>query len=60
MAVTYRVPGAVLSEREHRVPLDHARAAGPSITVFTREVAAPDGADRPYLCLLYTSPSPRD
>ena len=49
MAVTYRVPGAVLTEREHRVPLDHAASDGPSITVFTREVAAPDGGDRPRL-----------
>ena len=56
MAVTYRVPGAVLTEREHRVPLDHAAPDGPSITVFTREVAAPDGADRPYLVFLQGGP----
>ena len=42
-----RIAGAVLTEREHRVPLDHARPDGPSITVFTREVAAPDGARPP-------------
>ena len=29
MAVTYRVPGAVLTEREHGVPLDHAPPGGP-------------------------------
>src|SRR6185436_11592115 len=46
---TYKVPGAVLTERDHVVPLDHANANGPTITVFTREVAAPDGLDRPYL-----------
>ena len=45
-AVTYRVPGAILTEREHTVPLDHASPDGPTITVFTREVAAPDG-ERP-------------
>ena len=45
--LTYRAPGAVFTEREHTVPLDHADTAGPSITVFTREVAAPDGLDRP-------------
>ncbi|HET7828507.1 MAG TPA: alpha/beta fold hydrolase [Candidatus Limnocylindrales bacterium] len=56
MATTYRVPGAVLSEREHRVPLDHARPEGPSISVFTREVAAPDGLDRPYLVFLQGGP----
>jgi pimeloyl-ACP methyl ester carboxylesterase len=53
---TYRVPGAVLTEREHTVPLDHARPDGPSITVFTREVADPDGLDRPYLLYLQGGP----
>ena len=56
MAVSYRDPGAVLTEREHRVPLDHAAPDGDSITVFTREVAAPDGADRPYLVFLQGGP----
>jgi pimeloyl-ACP methyl ester carboxylesterase len=56
MAVTYRVPGAILTEREHTVPLDHARADGPKITVFTREVAAPGGEDRPYLLFLQGGP----
>ena len=52
MSTTYRVPGAVLTEREHSIPLDHGRPDGPRITVFTREVAAPDGAKRPYLLFL--------
>ena len=52
----YRVPGATLIEREHFVPLDHAAPEGPQITVFTREVAAPDGADRPYLVFLQGGP----
>lgn len=56
MATTYRVPGAVLTEREHRVPLDHAAPGGAQITVFTREVAAPDGLDRPYLLFLQGGP----
>jgi pimeloyl-ACP methyl ester carboxylesterase len=56
MTATYRVPGAVLTEREHTVPLDHARPDGPSITVFTREVADPDGLDRPYLVFLQGGP----
>jgi pimeloyl-ACP methyl ester carboxylesterase len=55
-ARTYRVPGAVLTEREDPVPLDHARPDGPQITVFTREVAAPDGGDRPYLLFLQGGP----
>jgi pimeloyl-ACP methyl ester carboxylesterase len=53
---SYRVPGAILTEREHAVPLDHARPDGPQITVFTREVAAPDGTDRPYLVFLQGGP----
>ena len=56
MDATYHVPGAVLTEREHQVPLDHARPDGPSITVFTREVADPDGLDRPYLLFLQGGP----
>ena len=55
-AKTYRVPGAVLTEREHAVPLDHARPDGPRITVYTRELAAPDGPDRPYLVFLQGGP----
>ena len=47
--VTYTVPGAVLIEREHTVPLDHAKPDGQKLTVFSRELAAPDGRDRPYL-----------
>jgi len=56
VATTIRVPGAILTEREHRVPLDHARPDGPTISVFTREVADPDGADRPYLVFLQGGP----
>ena len=56
MTFINHVPGAVLTEREHRVPLDHARPDGPSITVFTREVAATDGTDRPYLVFLQGGP----
>lgn len=56
MEVTYRVPGATFVEREHVVPLDHADPAGPAITVFTREVAAPDGGERPYLVFLQGGP----
>jgi pimeloyl-ACP methyl ester carboxylesterase len=52
----YQVPGAIFTEREHTVPLDHAQPNGPTITVFTREVAAPDGGDRPYLVFLQGGP----
>jgi pimeloyl-ACP methyl ester carboxylesterase len=53
---TFRAPGAVFTERQHTVPLDHGDPAGPTITVFTREVAAPDGLDRPYLVFLQGGP----
>jgi len=56
MSRTFRVPGAILTEREHTVPLDHAMPDGEEITVFTREVAAPDGQDRPYLVFLQGGP----
>jgi len=56
LSATYRVPGAILTEREHLVPLDHAHPDAVRITVFTRELAAPDGADRPYLVFLQGGP----
>jgi pimeloyl-ACP methyl ester carboxylesterase len=56
MAVIYHVPGAVLTERAHSVPLDHAKPDGEKITLFTRELAAPDGLDRPYLLFLQGGP----
>jgi pimeloyl-ACP methyl ester carboxylesterase len=56
MTVTYRVPGAILIEREHTAPLDHDSLGGRTITVFTREVAAPDAGDRPYLLFLQGGP----
>jgi pimeloyl-ACP methyl ester carboxylesterase len=56
MTATYRVPGAILTEREHSVPLDHASPEGETISVFTREVAAPGGEERPYLVFLQGGP----
>src|SRR5262245_42254607 len=56
MTVTYRVPGAILTEREHIVPLCHGAPDGRMLTVFTREVCAPDGAGRPYLVFLQGGP----
>jgi pimeloyl-ACP methyl ester carboxylesterase len=56
MSVTHNVPGAVLTEREHIVPLRHGSSDPRTITVFTRELAAPDGRDRPYLVFLQGGP----
>ncbi len=48
-SATHTIPGLVLTEREFSVPLDHARRGGASIGVFAREIADPDGQDRPFL-----------
>ena len=56
MALTVRTPGLVLAEHEIEVPLDHDDPAGPTLTVFAREVADPDGLDRPYLVFLQGGP----
>jgi pimeloyl-ACP methyl ester carboxylesterase len=51
-----RVPGLVLTEHELTVPLDHANPGGEKITVFAREVAEPDGLDKPFLVYLQGGP----
>ena len=56
MVASYRLPGAILTEREHTVPLNHGAPDGPKISVFTREVAAPNGEGRPYLLFLQGGP----
>jgi pimeloyl-ACP methyl ester carboxylesterase len=56
MALTHHLPGMVVTELEFRVPLDHADPEGERITVFVREVADPDGRDRPYLVYLQGGP----
>ncbi len=55
-AQTVHAPGLVLTEHELSVPLDHARPDGEQITVFAREVADPDGRDRPFLVFLQGGP----
>src|SRR5256885_2208239 len=62
LATTIRTRGLVLTEHEFSVPLDHSRPDGDRITVFAREVADPDGLERPYLVFLQGGPgneSPR-
>jgi pimeloyl-ACP methyl ester carboxylesterase len=53
---TVFVPGLVLTEHEFTVPLDHADPDGEELTVFVREVADPDGRDRPFLLFLQGGP----
>src|SRR5919202_943382 len=56
MAVEVRTAGLVLVEHEFAVPLDHDRPDGERITVFAREVADPDGRDRPFLVFFEGGP----
>jgi hypothetical protein len=51
-----RAAGLVLTEHEFSVPLDHDRPDRERITVFAREVADPDGLDRPFLVFLQGGP----
>jgi pimeloyl-ACP methyl ester carboxylesterase len=53
---SFAIPGLVLTEHEFALPLDHARPDGERITVFAREVADPDGRDRPFLVFLQGGP----
>ena len=53
---TVRAPGLVLTEHEITVPLDHATPDGEQLTVFAREVADPEGRDRPLLLFLQGGP----
>lgn len=49
MAVLREIPNLVVTEREHLLPLDHAGSEGERITVFSRELADPEGRERPLL-----------
>lgn len=55
MTITVKTRGLVLVEHEFEVPLDHADPRE-TITVFAREVADPDGRNRPYLVYLQGGP----
>ena len=55
-ARTYTTHGLVLTEHEFSLPLDHARPGGAAIGVFAREIADPDGRDRPFLVFLQGGP----
>ena len=56
-ATTYRVPGAILIEREHTVPLDHADPDGAADHASSRARSRPPTAlDRPYLLFLQGGP----
>jgi pimeloyl-ACP methyl ester carboxylesterase len=56
MPATYFTHGLVLTEHEFRIPLDHGAPEGEQITVFAREVADPDGRERPLLVFFQGGP----
>jgi pimeloyl-ACP methyl ester carboxylesterase len=49
-------PGLATVEHMFEVPLDHDDPTGPKVGVFAREVADPDGRDRPFLVYLQGGP----
>jgi len=55
---THRIPGLILTDHQFLVPLDHDQPDGERITVFAREVIAPDKAeaDLPWLLFLQGGP----
>ena len=54
--MTYALPGLVLEDHELSVPLDHAEPDGEQITLFAREVAEPEGREKPFLVYLQGGP----
>jgi pimeloyl-ACP methyl ester carboxylesterase len=56
VAVRHEIPGLLVTEREHSVPLDHADPDGARISVFTRELADPEGRERPLLVFFEGGP----
>lgn len=51
-----RTDGLVLTQHEFDIPLDHANPRGETIKVFAREVADPEGLDRPFLVFFQGGP----
>jgi pimeloyl-ACP methyl ester carboxylesterase len=56
MSLRRRIPGLVVTEREHSLPLNHSDPDGPRLSVFTRELADPEGQERPLLLFLEGGP----
>jgi pimeloyl-ACP methyl ester carboxylesterase len=51
-----RLPGLITVEHTFEIPLDHGDGTGERITVFARELAHPEGRDRPYLVYFQGGP----
>jgi pimeloyl-ACP methyl ester carboxylesterase len=56
MPPTYRATNVVFVEHELEVPLDHTQPDGERITIFARELADPDGLDKPFLLFFEGGP----
>jgi pimeloyl-ACP methyl ester carboxylesterase len=54
--MSYAVPGLVMVDHELQVPLDHATPGGEQITVFAREIAEPEGREKPFLVFFQGGP----
>jgi pimeloyl-ACP methyl ester carboxylesterase len=52
----FQLPGLVAIEHSFDVPLDHDDQDGRRISVFARELADPEGRDRPFLVYLQGGP----
>jgi pimeloyl-ACP methyl ester carboxylesterase len=50
------IPGLVLIDHELDVPLDHAAPGGDRITIYAREVAEPEGREKPFLVFFQGGP----
>lgn len=55
-STTWTLPGLHLRDVTLPVPLDHADPASPTLELFARIVAEPDGQDRPFLVYLQGGP----
>jgi pimeloyl-ACP methyl ester carboxylesterase len=56
MPTEVALPGLVAIEHTFEVPLDHSQPDGERISVFARELADPDGRERPFLVYLQGGP----
>jgi len=56
MPFTTHIPGLVLTEHEFTAPLRYSEPDGEQITLFAREVASPEGRERPFLVFLQGGP----
>ena len=54
--MSYAIAGLVMEDHELEVPLDHAASGGEQITVFAREIAEPEGREKPFLVFLQGGP----